>query len=70
METSDFYTHAVFFQCDGMGVDMLRKIKNYFQIKRKSGGGECGRVTKVDDKFYSIAFKDKDGEKINFYFVF
>ena len=60
------YQHAVFFDCTRLDREQTKRIENYFKIFRKSGGGDCGSVTKVNDKVYGIAFKNKDGKAHDF----
>ncbi|KAM9836729.1 protein mono-ADP-ribosyltransferase PARP14-like [Aulostomus maculatus] len=56
----DPYRHPIFFetahQLDG---NLKKKIKNYFTIKRVSGGGECGPLTNLNGCVYSIAFEEE-----------
>lgn len=64
MET---YQHAVFFEANNLSNIELRQIQNYFQIKRKSGGGDC-EILKVGANTYKINFRDKNGKLMNFSF--
>lgn len=50
----DPHQYPVYFECPEMDSELKRRIENYFHIRRKSGGGECGAVTKVNDKVYMI----------------
>lgn len=58
----DIYKYPVFFECSKLSAEQRKRIENYFHIRRKSGGGECGSVTHVNDKVYSVAFKERDGK--------
>ncbi|CAN9509740.1 unnamed protein product [Ophioblennius macclurei] len=59
------FPHAVVFELFNPSEEQKKKIQNYFQIRRKSGGGECGSVERVHGNVYSIAFKDKtDQQKV------
>lgn len=58
----DIYKYPVFFECSKLSAEQRKRIENYFHIRRKSGGGECGSVTDVNDKVYSVAFKERDGK--------
>ncbi|XP_029610119.1 uncharacterized protein LOC115194514 isoform X3 [Salmo trutta] len=52
----DVYKYPVFFECQTLDTSQKEKIKKYFEIRRKSGGGDCGPVESVGDKVYKIAF--------------
>ncbi|XP_076018632.1 LOW QUALITY PROTEIN: uncharacterized protein LOC143010269 [Genypterus blacodes] len=57
--TMDQFCHyPVFFECPRLEKEQKKRIENYFQIRRKSGGGDCGSIQTVNDQVYSIAFKD------------
>ncbi|KAL0970101.1 hypothetical protein UPYG_G00237150 [Umbra pygmaea] len=61
----DVYKHPVFFEChtlDSSKKDII-KIKMYFEIRRKSGGGDCGRVESVGDSVYKISFKEQTAQE-------
>ncbi|XP_007561724.1 GTPase IMAP family member 7-like isoform X1 [Poecilia formosa] len=54
----DHYQYPVFIVCSNVLLEQnKKKVRNYFKIKRKSGGGECGPVTTAADETYSVAFK-------------
>ncbi|XP_013883779.1 poly [ADP-ribose] polymerase 14 [Austrofundulus limnaeus] len=53
----------VFFQGPSLNEEQRRRIENYFQIRRKSGGGECSPVTEVEEKVYSIVFKEREAQQ-------
>ncbi|XP_014012001.2 uncharacterized protein isoform X1 [Salmo salar] len=52
----EVFKYPVFFECQTLDTSQKEKIKRYFGIKRKSGGGDCGPVESVGDKVYKIAF--------------
>ncbi|KAM9401107.1 uncharacterized protein ACWYII_030798 isoform 3-T3 [Salvelinus alpinus] len=52
----DVYKYPVFFECQTLDPALKEKIKKYFEIRRKSGGGDCGPVESVGDKVYKVAF--------------
>lgn len=58
------YKFPIFFECGRLNDHQKRKIESYFQIRRKSDGGECGSLTEVGEKVYSIAFKEQEGKFI------
>ncbi|KAL7875713.1 hypothetical protein AOLI_G00106760 [Acnodon oligacanthus] len=53
------YQHAVFFEASGLSNDDMRRIRQHFQIRRRSGGGDCGEVEKVRETTYKIAFREQ-----------
>ncbi|XP_044040522.1 protein mono-ADP-ribosyltransferase PARP14-like isoform X2 [Siniperca chuatsi] len=55
--------YPVFFECPSLDGEQRKRIENYFQIRRKSGGGDCSAVTNINDKVYSIAFKERDAQQ-------
>ncbi|KAF7645923.1 hypothetical protein LDENG_00196110 [Lucifuga dentata] len=57
------YKYPVFFECSGLDGEQKKRIENYFQIRRKSGGGECGLLKSVNDKVYSISFQDQTAQQ-------
>ncbi|RXN19008.1 poly [ADP-ribose] polymerase 14-like protein [Labeo rohita] len=56
------YQHAVFFEAGILSDAELGHIHKYFQIKRKSGGGDC-KISKVDDNTYMITFTVKEAQE-------
>lgn len=58
------YQYPVFFECGNLDGEQRKRIENYFHIRRKSGGGECGLVTNINNKVCSIAFKERDGKTL------
>nr|XP_046237201.1 protein mono-ADP-ribosyltransferase PARP14-like isoform X2 [Scatophagus argus] len=59
----DSYQYPVFFECPSLNGEQKKRIENYFQIRRKSGGGDCGPVKTINDKVCSIAFKERDAQQ-------
>ncbi|KAM6960083.1 protein mono-ADP-ribosyltransferase PARP14-like isoform 2-T2 [Tautogolabrus adspersus] len=57
------YEFPVFFECVRVDGEQKKKIENYFKIRRRSGGGDCGPVTNISDNVYSIAFRDQDAQQ-------
>ncbi|XP_071234575.1 uncharacterized protein [Salvelinus alpinus] len=51
--------YHVFFECQTLDTSQKEKIKKYFEIRRKSGGADCGPVESVGDNVYKIAFIDQ-----------
>lgn len=60
----DEYQHALYFEAGDLTEREQEKIRRHFQIKRNSGGGDCGMIEKTGHKTYKICFKEKDGKKI------
>ncbi|KAI4886311.1 hypothetical protein NFI96_016730 [Prochilodus magdalenae] len=57
--------YAVFFEASNLSEDDMIRIRKYFQIRRLSGGGDCGELQKVAENTYKIAFKDqRDQERV------
>ncbi|XP_070849302.1 protein mono-ADP-ribosyltransferase PARP14-like [Chaetodon trifascialis] len=54
------YQYPIFFEWPSLDGEQRKRIENYFHIRRKSGGGECGSVTNIKDNIYRISFKDQD----------
>ncbi|XP_015257731.1 PREDICTED: poly [ADP-ribose] polymerase 14-like [Cyprinodon variegatus] len=61
MDTS--YKFPVFFDCVPLNEDQRKRVETYFQIRRKSGGGDCGALTAVGERVYSIAFKQQEAQQ-------
>ncbi|XP_029382697.1 protein mono-ADP-ribosyltransferase PARP14-like isoform X2 [Echeneis naucrates] len=55
--------YPVYFQCPNLDQNQRKKIENYFHVRRKSGGGECGSVTQSTGRWYSIAFKEAEAQQ-------
>ncbi|XP_026150830.1 protein mono-ADP-ribosyltransferase PARP14-like [Mastacembelus armatus] len=51
------YRYPVYFDCPELDNEQIRKIETYFKIRRKSDGGDCGSLTRINE-VYCIAFKD------------
>ncbi|KAG7330444.1 hypothetical protein KOW79_006666 [Hemibagrus wyckioides] len=56
------YQFAVLFEANDLSDGEMRKIRNYFKIKRLSDGGECGEVVKVGNNTYKINFLEKEAQ--------
>ncbi|KAK1890102.1 GTPase IMAP family member 7 [Dissostichus eleginoides] len=59
----DFDQYPVFFECQSLLQDQVKKIENYFRVRRRSGGGDCGSLRKVSDQIYSISFKNQKDQQ-------
>ncbi|XP_035530830.1 protein mono-ADP-ribosyltransferase PARP14-like [Morone saxatilis] len=59
----DTYQYPVYFECPSLNGEQRKRTESYFQIRRRSGGGDCGSITNINDKVYSIAFKDRDAQR-------
>ncbi|XP_051800003.1 protein mono-ADP-ribosyltransferase PARP14-like [Acanthochromis polyacanthus] len=59
----DGYQYPVFFECANPSAEQRKKIESHFQIRRKSGGGECSCVIEVDDKVCSVSFKEQGAQQ-------
>ncbi|XP_023837649.1 uncharacterized protein [Salvelinus sp. IW2-2015] len=55
----EVFKYPVFFECQTLDTSQKNRIKKYFEVRRKSGGGICGPVESVGDKVYKIAFIDQ-----------
>ncbi|XP_042257155.1 uncharacterized protein LOC121889341 [Thunnus maccoyii] len=61
----DLTEYPVFFECHSLLKEQQKKIEKYFRIHRKSRGGDCGPLIRVNEKVYSIAFKyQKDQQAV------
>ncbi|KAJ8286103.1 hypothetical protein GJAV_G00034590 [Gymnothorax javanicus] len=61
----DIYPYPVFIECHNLLEEQKKKIENYFRIRRRSGGGDCGPLRSVDHEIYRIAFKyEEDQQKV------
>lgn len=58
----DNYLFTIFFECHNLLEEQKKKIETYFCIRRKSSGGECGPLRRVNDKVYSVAFRHQRGK--------
>lgn len=59
----DPYQYPVFFECPTLNEEQRKRIETYFHIRRKSGGGDCSSITHINDKVYSIAFKEQEDQQ-------
>ncbi|XP_059210657.1 protein mono-ADP-ribosyltransferase PARP14-like [Centropristis striata] len=60
----DMYQYPVFFESPSLDGEVQRKrTEKYFQIRRRSGGGDCGPITNIHDKVYSIAFREREAQQ-------
>nr|XP_046175060.1 uncharacterized protein LOC124008114 isoform X2 [Oncorhynchus gorbuscha] len=53
------YKYPVFFEVPSLDPAQKEKLEKYFQVRRKSGGGDCGPIDNVGDNVYKIAFIDR-----------
>ncbi|XP_062239459.1 protein mono-ADP-ribosyltransferase PARP14-like isoform X1 [Platichthys flesus] len=54
----------VFFSVpSGADAEQLRRIRTYFQIRRRSGGGECGSVTHLGDNVHCVRFREREAQQ-------
>ncbi|XP_018543365.1 uncharacterized protein LOC108890836 [Lates calcarifer] len=61
----DVCQYPVFFECHSLLGEQKRGIENYFQIRRKSGGGDCGPLRRVNNTVYNITFRyQKDQQRV------
>ncbi|KAK5858610.1 hypothetical protein PBY51_002737 [Eleginops maclovinus] len=61
----DIYQYPVFFECQSLLQDQVKRIENYFRVRRRSDGGDCGSLLKVNDQIYSISFRyQKDQQAV------
>ncbi|XP_039678553.1 protein mono-ADP-ribosyltransferase PARP14-like [Perca fluviatilis] len=52
------YQYSVFFEWHSSLLgEQAKRIETYFRVRRRSGGGDCGPVSRVKDDVYSVAFK-------------
>ncbi|KAF3837265.1 hypothetical protein F7725_004729 [Dissostichus mawsoni] len=55
----DAFQYPVFFECPNLDGESKKRAELYFRNRRKSGGGDCGPITKQENKVYRIAFDDR-----------
>ncbi|XP_052353414.1 protein mono-ADP-ribosyltransferase PARP14-like isoform X2 [Oncorhynchus keta] len=55
----EMYKYPVFFEVHSLDPAQKENIEKYFQVLRKSGGGDCGPIDNVGDNLYRIAFFDQ-----------
>ncbi|XP_014912784.1 uncharacterized protein LOC106962725 [Poecilia latipinna] len=63
---ADNYQYPVFFECHRLLSEKnKKKTERFFRVHRRSGGGDCGPLTREADNVYSIAFKyQKDQQEV------
>lgn len=59
----DEYQHPLFFEAKDLTQREEQKIRRHFQIRRDSGGGDCGIVERAGGSTYKISFKEKEGKE-------
>uniref|UniRef100_G3Q5S8 Macro domain-containing protein n=1 Tax=Gasterosteus aculeatus aculeatus TaxID=481459 RepID=G3Q5S8_GASAC len=59
----DEYKHALFFEAKDLKDKEKGKIRRYFQIRRESGGGDCGMIEETEGDTYKICFKEKEDQE-------
>ncbi|XP_026209254.1 uncharacterized protein LOC113157845 isoform X2 [Anabas testudineus] len=59
----DEYRYPLFFAANMVTSKEKEKIRRYFQIKRESGGGDCGVIESVGDNVYQICFREKEDQE-------
>ncbi|XP_049423907.1 protein mono-ADP-ribosyltransferase PARP14-like isoform X1 [Epinephelus fuscoguttatus] len=59
----DLYKYPIFFECPSLDGEQRKRIEKYFNIRRKSGGGDCSLVTVIHDGVHSIAFREQDAQQ-------
>ncbi|XP_023695271.2 protein mono-ADP-ribosyltransferase PARP14-like [Paramormyrops kingsleyae] len=57
------YKYPLFFEVSNLDEKLRKNIEKYFQIRRKSGGGECGPVELVAGGTCKIAFKHQEDQQ-------
>ena len=62
----DAFQYPVFFECPNLDGESKKRAELYFRNRRKSGGGDCGSITKQENKVYRIAFNDRAGKLLNY----
>ncbi|XP_030609406.1 protein mono-ADP-ribosyltransferase PARP14-like [Archocentrus centrarchus] len=59
----DEYPHPLFFEASDFTDKEKEKVRRYFQKRRDSGGGDCGKLEKVGGRVYKICFKEKEDQE-------
>lgn len=55
--------YEVYFACPGLEDEVQRKkVRNYFNVHRKSGGGDCGPLEVHRGDVYRLAFQHEKGD--------
>uniref|UniRef100_W5LY42 Poly [ADP-ribose] polymerase n=1 Tax=Lepisosteus oculatus TaxID=7918 RepID=W5LY42_LEPOC len=60
MENCQF---PVFFEVSHLDEKTKEKLENYFKIRRKSGGGECGKIDHTGGNVYKICFQKREDQE-------
>ncbi|MBN3315729.1 PAR14 polymerase, partial [Atractosteus spatula] len=60
MENCQF---PVFFEVSHLDEKTKEKLENYFKIRRKSGGGECGKIDHISGNVYKICFQKREDQE-------
>ncbi|XP_054457338.1 uncharacterized protein LOC129093362 [Anoplopoma fimbria] len=60
---SDSHQYPVFFECHSLLQEQQKRIEQYFRVRRRSGGGDCGSLKKESDRIYSVAFKNQKDQQ-------
>uniref|UniRef100_A0AAV2KNC3 Macro domain-containing protein n=1 Tax=Knipowitschia caucasica TaxID=637954 RepID=A0AAV2KNC3_KNICA len=53
-------SYPVYFDCEELDEKKKKTLQTYFQIGRKSGGGECGPITRESGLVHRVDFKDRE----------
>ncbi|XP_062416187.1 protein mono-ADP-ribosyltransferase PARP14-like isoform X2 [Pungitius pungitius] len=59
----DIYLYPIFFECASLDAERQKKTERYFNVSRKSGGGDCGPITNVHGDVYSISFNKREAQE-------
>ncbi|MED6293125.1 hypothetical protein CHARACLAT_007662 [Characodon lateralis] len=57
------YQYPIFFECNKLHGEQKNKVQAYFRVRRRSGGGDCGPLTRVAQDVYRIAFKNQTDQQ-------
>ncbi|KAM9827415.1 uncharacterized protein ACB057_017807 [Neosynchiropus ocellatus] len=56
------FKHHIYFESRCLRDVEKKRIINYFHVRRKSGGGECGDLQTVEENIYRLSFKYREGD--------
>lgn len=59
----DEFQYPLFFEAKDLTEREKAKLRRHFQIRRDSGGGECGMIEKAGGNTYKVCFKKKEGKE-------